>query len=198
MTASSRTHDADAARLTTSAPPGYDPRAVRAFIRFVQMLPHAVVTALMIVAMVDMLVGVFLRYVMTWISATFDLPTVRFFWVEEIGEYSLAWLTFIGAAIGIRRGTHFAVQVLTDHLPPAVRRAVMLGHYVLLIGFGALVAVFGWQVTELNSQSFSPALDLNLRWLYFSSVVGGVLIVIYSAVSLVETWHGQAVSQGSH
>jgi TRAP-type C4-dicarboxylate transport system permease small subunit len=184
--------------LTTSAPPGYDPRAVRASIRFVQVLPHAVVTALMIVAMVDMLVGVFLRYVMTWISATFDLPSVRFFWVEEIGEYSLAWLTFIGAAIGIRRGTHFAVQVLTDHLPPDVRRAVMLGHYVLLIGFGALVAVFGWQVTELNSQSFSPALDLNLRWLYFSSVVGGVLIVIYSAVSLVETWQGQAVGQGSH
>ena len=43
--------------------------------------------------------------------------------------------------------------------------------------FGALVAVFGWRVAELNSQSFSPALNLNLRWLYLSSVVGGVLIV---------------------
>ena len=63
--------------------------------------PYVVVTALMIVAMVDMLVGVFLRYVVTWVSATFDLPSIRFFWVE-IGEYSLAWLTFIGAAIGIR------------------------------------------------------------------------------------------------
>ena len=180
-------------------PAGYDPRAVRAFVRFVQWLPHVVVTALMIVAMVDMLVGVFLRYVVTWVSATFDLPSIRFFWVEEVGEYSLAWLTFIGAAIGIRRGTHFAVQVLTDHLPPNIRRAVYVGHYVLLIGFGALVAVFGWQVTELNSQSFSPALDLNLRWLYFSSVVGGVLIVIYSLASLVETWQGRPVGQtGSH
>ena len=113
--------------MTTLGPPGYDPRAVRAFVRFLQWLPHVVVTALMIVAMVDMLVGVFLRYVVTWISATFDLPSIRFFWVEEIGEYSLAWLTFIGAAIGIRRGTHFAVQVLTDHLPAAVRRAVHAG-----------------------------------------------------------------------
>ena len=40
----------------------------------------------MVVAMVDMLVGVFLRYVVTWVSATFDLPSVRFFWVEEVGE----------------------------------------------------------------------------------------------------------------
>ena len=45
------------------------------------------------------------------------------------------------------------------------------GHYVLLVGFGALVAVFGWQVAELNSQSFSPALDLNLRLAL--PVVGG-------------------------
>lgn len=168
---------------------------MRALVRFVQWLPHAVVTALMIVAMVDMLIGVFLRYVVTWISATFDLPSIRFFWVEEIGEYALAWLTFIGAAIGIRRGTHFAVQVLTEHLPAKLRRAVVAGHYVLLIGFGLLVAVFGWHVSELNSQSFSPALDLNLRWLYLSSVVGGVLIAVYSAVSLVEVVQGAPIGE---
>jgi TRAP-type C4-dicarboxylate transport system permease small subunit len=46
-------------------------------------------------------------------------------------------------------------------------------------------------VTELNSQSFSPALNLNLRWLYLSSVVGGVLIVIYSAASIIDGWRGR-------
>src|SRR5215467_5010786 len=143
-------------------------------------------TALMIVAMVDMLVGVFLRYVMTWISATFDLPSIRFFWVEEVGEYTLAWLTFIGAAVGIRRGTHFAVHIVTERFPPALRRAMSIGHYVLLVGFGALLAVYGWQVAELNSQSYSPALDLNLRWLYLSAVVGGVLMVLYSLGGLVD------------
>jgi TRAP-type C4-dicarboxylate transport system permease small subunit len=157
-------------------------------LRVIGWLPHVVMTALMIVAMVDMLVGVFLRYVMTWVSATFDLPSVRFFWVEEIGEYSLAWLTFIGAAIGIRRGTHFAVHFLTDHLRPAVCRGVKVGHHVLLIGFGVLLAVYGWQVSELNSQSYSPALDLNLRWLYLSAVVGGILIVVYSLAGARDAW----------
>jgi TRAP-type C4-dicarboxylate transport system permease small subunit len=165
---------------------------VAPLLRVIQWLPHLAVTALMIMAMVDMLVGVFLRYVVTWVSATFDLPSVRFFWVEEIGEYSLAWLTFIGAAIGIRRGTHFAVHIVTDRLSPAVRRGVSVSHYVLLIGFGALLAYYGWQVSELNSQSYSPALDLNLRWLYLSSVVGGLLMVIYSAAGAVGAWRGQA------
>jgi TRAP-type C4-dicarboxylate transport system permease small subunit len=166
---------------------------VNLVLRALAWLPHVAVTVLMLVAMLDMLAGVFLRYVMTWISATFDLSSIRFFWVEEIGEYALAWLTFIGAAIGIRRGTHFAVHIITDRLPPPLRRAIAAGHSVLLVGFGALVAIYGWQVSELNSQSYSPALDLNLRWLYLSAVVGGVLIVVYSLATLADTLRGEAL-----
>ena len=105
-------------------------------LRAIPWIPRVLVVLLMLIAMVDMLVGVFLRYVMTWVSATFDLPSIRFFWVEEIGEYSLAWLTFIGAALGIRRGVHFSVQMLTERLPLGARRALVVVHYVLLAGFG--------------------------------------------------------------
>ena len=84
------------------------------------------------------------------------------------------------------------MHIVTDRFPPAARRAVKVGHYVLLLGFGLLLAVYGWQVSELNSQSYSPALDLNLRWLYLSSVVGGVLTVIYSAAGALDAWRGQA------
>jgi TRAP-type C4-dicarboxylate transport system permease small subunit len=159
--------------------------------RWLAAVPSVFVTVLMLVAIADMLAGVFLRYVMTQVSAVFNLPSIRFFWVEEIGELCLAWMSFVGAAIGIRRGVHFSVQMITDHLPAGARRAVFTAHYLLIAGFGALVAIFGWQVAELNSQSFSPALNLNLRWLYLSSVVGGVLIVIYSAASIADGWRGR-------
>jgi TRAP-type C4-dicarboxylate transport system permease small subunit len=160
---------------------------VNPVLRAVSRVPHVAITVLMLVAMVDMLAGVFLRYVMTWVSATFDLPSIRFFWVEEIGEYTLAWLTFIAAAIGIRRGTHFAVHIVTERLPSGLRRAITAAHYVLLVAFGGLLAIYGWQVSELNSQSYSPALNLNLRWLYLSAVVGGILMVVYSLAALAET-----------
>src|SRR5438034_10434912 len=121
-------------------------------------------TALMIVAMVDMLVGVFLRYVMTWVSATFDLPSVRFFWVEEVGEWSLAWLTFIGAALGVRQGIHFAVHIVINRFPPGLRMAVVVAQCLLIVAFGALVVLFAWQVAEVNGRSLSRALWLTLRW----------------------------------
>jgi TRAP-type C4-dicarboxylate transport system permease small subunit len=154
-------------------------------------IPDVFITVLMVVVIVDMLVGVFLRYVMTWISATFDLPSIRFFWVEEVGEWSLAWLTFVGAAVGIRRGIHFSVHLLIERFPVPLRCAVVVGHCVLMVAFGALVAVYGWQVAELNSQSFSPALVLNLRWLYLSSVAGGVLMVVYGLIALSDVVAGR-------
>ena len=164
---------------------------MRRLARVIAATPHVVVTVLMLVAIADMLTGVFLRYVMTKASVLFDLPSVRFFWVEEVGELCLAWMSFIGAAIGIRKGIHFSVQMITDRLPARARLAVFTAHYLLIAAFGALVTVFGWQVSELNSQSFSPALDLNLRWLYLSSVVGGGLIVIYSLASIADGWRGR-------
>jgi TRAP-type C4-dicarboxylate transport system permease small subunit len=128
---------------------------------------------------------------MTWVSATFDLPSIRFFWVEEVGEWSLAWLSFIAAALGIRRGIHFAVHLVINGLPLPLRRAVLAAQCLLIVLFGALLAIFGWQVAELNSQSFSPALVLNLRWLYLSSVVGGVLIVVYGCITLGDVFSGR-------
>ena len=69
--------------------------------------------------------------------------------------------------------------------------AVVVGHCVLMVAFGALVAVYGWQVAELNSQSFSPALVLNLRSLYLSSVVGGALMVVYGFITLGDVLTGR-------
>jgi len=165
-------------------------------LRWIARVPELVVTLLMLIAMIDMLAGVFLRYVMTQLTARFDLPRVDFFWVEEVGEYALSWMTFIGAALGIPRGTHFAVHLLIDRFPASVRRWVLGAHYATIAAFGLVVAVFGWQVAELNSQSVSPALGLNLRWIYLSAVVGGVLMSVYSLVALRNAWRGHAPGFG--
>ncbi len=157
-------------------------------LRWLARIPSVIVTALMVLAMADMLAGVFLRYVMTRISETFSLPYIEFFWAEEVGEFSLAWLTFIGAAIGIWKGVHFRLHVITHRLPPAGQRLIFSVHAGLIATFGLLVASYGWRVAVINGHSFSPGLSINLFWLYFSAVVGGVLIALYAAATLVRTW----------
>jgi TRAP-type C4-dicarboxylate transport system permease small subunit len=145
------------------------------------LLPKIVVTALLGLAITDMLAGVFLRYVMVEITDFLDLDPVNFFWVEEVGELSLTWLTMIGAAIGIADRIHFTLHMLTHHLPIRLQRRIYVANHLLIAGFGALAGWYGTKLAITNSTLTSPALQINLAWVYGAVSVGGVLIFIYGA-----------------
>ena len=63
-----------------------------------------------------MLYGVFMRYVMLPITDWLDVDPVNFFWVEEVGETTLCWLTLIGAAVGVAERSHFTLTLLVAPL----------------------------------------------------------------------------------
>ena len=146
------------------------------------LLPKIVVGALVLFAIGTMLTGVFLRYVMIEVTDWLDVDPIRFTWVEAVGEMMLAWLTLIGAAIGVRARTHFTLHVL--HLSPAARLWTGRIHHLLIAGFGGLAAWYGVKLCLLNRTLVTPGLEINLAVLYASAVVGGVLLVIY-AVSMI-------------
>ena len=90
-------------------------------LRILSAVPKFAVTALIILAIVNLLVGVILRYFVGAITDWLDVDPVPFTWVEEVGELSLAWLTLIGAAIGIQSRSHFTLTVFVHRLPPAAQ-----------------------------------------------------------------------------
>jgi TRAP-type C4-dicarboxylate transport system permease small subunit len=147
--------------------------------RIVLLVPKIVVTGLLVLAIADMIAGVFLRYVMVEITDRLDLEPVNFFWVEEVGEFTLAWLTLIGAGIGIAERTHFTLRFLSHRLPLPAQRVIHIVNHLLIAGFGALAAWYGMRLVVNNLQLTSPGLQINLAWLYAATVAGGVLILIY-------------------
>jgi len=148
-------------------------------------LPKIAVTLLIGVAIINLLIGVVLRYVVGGITDHFDMDPIPYVWVEEVGEMALAWLTLIGAAIGVRQRTHFTLHMLVHRFPPGVQRGVEMFNHLLIIGFGLLVAWYGLLLCGLNRTLTTPGLQINLAWLYGSSVVGGVLIALYGASMLI-------------
>lgn len=152
----------------------------------VLLLPKIVLTALLILAIGDMIVGVVMRYIVTRVTDFLDIDPFSFFWVEEIGEYSLTWLTMIGAAIGIAERTHFTLHVLTHRLPAAAQRPIHIATHLLIAAFGGLALWYGAQLAIVNSQLASPALDLNLAWVYAAPAAGGALIVLYALAAALE------------
>ena len=92
---------------------------------------------------------------------------------------SLAWVTLIGAAIGVRLRSHFTLRIVVHRLPAAVQLWINRFNHVLIVGVGCLSAWYGYQLCLLNRTLTTPGLQINLAWLYASAVVGGVLIIVY-------------------
>ena len=162
--------------------------------RFIASIPKVVVALLLAAAMINLLVGVFLRYVMIPVTDWLDLDPIPFTWVEEVGEMLLAWLTLIGAAIGVRERSHFTLHVL--HLTPHGQVMVERIHHVLIAILGAISAGYGVRLCMLNYTLVTPGLELNLAMLYASVVVGGALLVVY-ALSMIVSPPTQP-SDGAH
>ena len=152
--------------------------------RFIVSIPKFVVAFLLVAAIVNLLVGVFLRYVMLEVTDWLDVDPIRFTWVEEVGEMMLAWLTLIGAAIGVRERSHFALSVLTHRFSAGTQAMIARGHHVLIAMLGAIAAWYGVTLCLLNRTLTTPGLEINLAVLYASVVVGGILLVVY-AVSMI-------------
>ncbi len=153
--------------------------------RSLSAVPKFAVTALIVLAIVNLLVGVVLRYFVGAITDWLDVDPVPFTWVEEVGEFSLAWMTLIGAAIGIQSRAHFTLAVFVHRLSPAAQLWVHRFNHALIAGVGALVAWYGFKLCLLNRMLVTPGLGINLAWLYASAVVGGILIVIYGLATMI-------------
>ncbi|MBL6651709.1 MAG: TRAP transporter small permease [Reyranella sp.] len=153
--------------------------------RFIVNIPKIVVALLLVAAIVNLLIGVFLRYVMVEVTDWLDVDPIRFTWVEEVGEMMLAWLTLIGAAIGVRERSHFTLHVLTHRFSPGTQSLIERGHHVLIAILGGIAAWYGWKLCLLNRTLATPGLEINLAVLYASCLVGGILLVIYALSMIV-------------
>lgn len=154
-------------------------------LRILPAVPRFAVTALIILAVVNLLVGVFLRYFVGAITDWLDVDPIPFTWVEEVGEMSLAWLTMIGAAIGIGSRSHFSLAVFVHRLPETTQLWIHRFNHALIAGVGLLAAWYGWKLCLLNSTITTPGLQINLAWLYASAVVGGALIAVYGLAAML-------------
>jgi TRAP-type C4-dicarboxylate transport system permease small subunit len=151
--------------------------------KFIVNIPKFVVGFLLVAAIINLLIGVFLRYIMVPVTDWLDVDPINFTWVEEVGEMMLAWLTLVGAAIGVRERTHFTLHVL--HLSAAAQRWTNRVHHVLIAVIGTLAAWYGVKLCLLNYTLVTPGLEINLALLYASAVVGGVLLVVYALSMIV-------------
>lgn len=114
--------------------------------------------------------GVFTRYVLGSGSA----------WPEPIAILLMMVFTFIGAAAAYRAGSHIAVTMLSDALPPLLRRAAAVVSDLLMLVAAIFVAFYGGELCVATwGQSIAELPWLPVGATYLPLPIGGVLTLLF-------------------
>ncbi len=115
---------------------------------------------------------VFGRYVL---NAT---PT----WAEALSILLISVITFLMTAVGVAERTHLAVDFVRETLPRAVARLMELVRDLLILGFGAVMAVQAWGLVQFNWSKTIPLLDVPEGLRAVPPAICGVLMVLFAGV----------------
>jgi TRAP-type C4-dicarboxylate transport system permease small subunit len=105
-------------------------------------------------------------------------------WGEEVALLLMVWLTYLGAAVAMRDGTHYAVDFFMRYVPAGWRRTVVLGKDALVVLMTVLLLYWSAEATVLLREWVTPALEISQSWVYAACPVGSVFILFYACRQL--------------
>ena len=99
-------------------------------------------------------------------------------WTGDVAQLLFAWLVFVGAALGLRRGAHYAIDLLPRQ-GAGLRAAVdWLG-----IGAGGVVVYIlvrhGWTLAALRAPGEIQSLGISRLWLYAPIPLCGAMMALF-------------------
>ena len=99
-------------------------------------------------------------------------------WAEEVARYSMVWIAYIGASLGIKRNAHLGVEAVLLLLPQGTRKHFDYLRYLIIILFNVLIAYYTFQIiqSQISTEQVSPSLRIPMWFAYGAVPVGAVLM----------------------
>lgn len=106
---------------------------------------------------------------------------------EEIGTYSLIWMTYIASIAVIIKGEHLTVDLFLSRYKPAQRRVVRVFVDISIMIFCGMLMIFGFQLCQspiiINGRT--PALQMSRLYVYLSVPIAMTFTTAYTFYDLV-------------
>jgi TRAP-type C4-dicarboxylate transport system permease small subunit len=108
-------------------------------------------------------------------------------WTEEIARYLLIAVTFLGAAMAVRKRSHIAVEFCYRYFGAGGRHRLALavdGICLFFYGFAA------WLTADLalRTKQLMSSVDLSKSLIYWAACLGFAAMTAYAARNLVHRW----------
>lgn len=107
-------------------------------------------------------------------------------WVEQASLLLIVLIGFVGASIGVHRGTHLGVTYLRELFPRIVSRFLELLTHVIMGVFGAVMMVNSYQLVLFKWGSEIPLLGLPEGLRAIPIMLCGGFTLLYSLGHIVD------------
>lgn len=99
-------------------------------------------------------------------------------WTADLAQLCFTWVIFIGAAVGLRRGVHFTVEVLPMDRP-AIRNTTFWISFAAGLIVTYLLIWHGWMQAQLRASGEVQSLGISRFWMFFSFPVSGAIMLLF-------------------
>jgi TRAP-type transport system small permease protein len=100
-------------------------------------------------------------------------------WTDEVSRVLFVWLSFLGAAVGIKRGIHSAVYVFEARLSLQWQKAAALFAVAVMAVMAAMLVYTGTVETIVSAKEVLPVTRLSRAWQFGAVPLAGCLMLIY-------------------
>lgn len=100
-------------------------------------------------------------------------------WVEELTQYEMIWIAYLGAGLALREGRHVAVDLIEQALPPGARRALRLALGLAILAFLGTLAVLGVQIAAFTWDQETPVLNVPAGLPYLGVPLGATMCALH-------------------
>ena len=100
-------------------------------------------------------------------------------WTEEISRFLLIWVIFLGAAIGVREGTHFTVSILSDAKSAVLTKIWDIGIILLMLVFAIVFTFRGIKYAKVLLWDISDIAQISMLWVGIAIPIFGILSLIF-------------------
>lgn len=149
--------------------------------------PINLLEMIMILFMAAILVAVWVQ-----VLSRFFLPTVPSWTGEEAVTFLMIWMTTMGAAVSMGRGTHIAVDIIFQIVPEKicvwVKRLIYLIETVFLGYYSCIGAVYVWN----NRGMRTPRLGIPYWMLQGAIPVAMAIMCVYAVYYLITSFRKEA------
>lgn len=116
-----------------------------------------------------------------------EILKLNVIWPEELARYLMIWLVYIAGVVAFKRGAHIGIDVITSRVHGKTARYMEIFQNLVTLVFLGIITYFAIPLiqTQLEYEQLTPALEINIAWVYAAAPVWGFLSSIEIVIRLI-------------